>query len=169
MRCPRAILALVSVCLTVLGAGCAPRVTVDPLASWNACLERCNRSDELGRLTYAGCRQGCDMALDTFAFSDRVFIDAETCAGAVARFDAAPTLDVLEARCMEEGTQVHRRRGCRDAVRVFYDRLGADMCVGGQAAASSGVGPGSSREEYAQRGMRQPDAPAAAGTDGVTP
>ncbi|ADP86060.1 hypothetical protein [Nitratidesulfovibrio vulgaris] len=117
-------------CLPVLLVACGPRYVADPLPAWNACLAGCARDDETGRLIRRGCLQGCEMALEAFPFAESVYAGRQPCEAALGRFDVEGLLRTLDARCMQEGTQVHRRRGCRDGVRLFYGNMVPEMCVG---------------------------------------
>lgn len=133
-------------CLAASLAACSPRYVVDPLPAWDACLKSCTRDDETGRLIRRGCLQGCEMALEAFPFTGSVYAGQHDCEAAVARYGVEGKLRMLEARCMEEGTQVHRRRGCRDGVRTFYGHLTPAMCIGAagpaaEAAPSTGYRP----------------------------
>ena len=87
------------------------------------CLARCERSGDYGTLTHNGCVYGCEEITRTFDFQGKVFKDWQSCEEAVYGITEDKFLADYDEMCMTYTDNIHRQRGCLDAVRFYYAAL----------------------------------------------
>ena len=106
------------------------RFIADTDSAYAACLRRCARSDQLGNLTRNGCMVGCAQARKEFPLEGCTYRNHEGCNEAL--MDIEMNLDEMLAEqyawCNEQWPHPHRRKGCKDAIEVFYQTAVKQVC-----------------------------------------
>ena len=87
------------------------------------CLARCERGGDYGMLTHNGCVYACEEITRTFDLQGRIFKDWQRCEEAVSGITEDAFLADYDEMCMTYTDNIHRQRGCLDAVRFYYAAL----------------------------------------------
>lgn len=111
-------------------------VLADISAAYGACLDRCNEQTSLGSLTREGCFTGCAEIRRQTDIRDKVYPSRQAC------FDDMHTVELnrdliierYQAWCLQQWNHLHKRRGCLDAINVFYTHITTDTVCGPNAA-----------------------------------
>ncbi len=111
-------------------------VRADLRAAYDACLARCNENSSLGAVTREGCFKGCAEVRRRVNLRDEDFASRQECSDALREVDINRDLYIEDMRrwCDSQWEHLHKRKGCYDAVAVFYNNLTeASVCGGGYA------------------------------------
>lgn len=124
----------------------APDDTTGPVlaeisAAYGACLDRCNEQTSLGSLTREGCFAGCAEIRRQTDVRDKVYPSRQACLDDMRTVDLNRDLIIerYQAWCLQQWNHLHKRRGCLDAIEVFYSHITADTVCGPIAASRDRV------------------------------
>ncbi len=111
-------------------------ILADISLAYEACLERCNEQSSLGALTREGCFKGCAESRRRVEFRDKVFTSRQECFDALYAVELNRDLIIEDhqAWCKKQWSHLYKRRGCEDAVAVFYAHITAPEVCGGSNA-----------------------------------
>lgn len=133
------ILALVSYSLLSWNSLALAREKIDantqPL--FDACMNRCDRTDILGNLTREGCVKGCEQIRRTFPLTEKSYSSYASCLEDTK--DIELTRDLLIEKyqewCGKTYDHIHKKKGCKDAVETYINAISYEtVCTRGNTA-----------------------------------
>ena len=109
------------------------RIPARTEALFDACMQRCARNDSLGVLTREGCLKGCAEARRQFPLRDETFRSMARCISALEDIEVNRDLRIEDGYdwCNEHYTHLHKRKGCKDAFKAYWEAATTgNICYG---------------------------------------
>ena len=139
-------------------------VAADIAPAYDACMARCAEETPLGDLTRAGCSAGCAESRRNAGIQGKEFSSRLECMDAMDAVERKRDMLIRnqQAWCDAQWTHLYRRKGCYDAVAVFYAHLTEENVCGGAQRQAERTGRDSPAPDPARLAAPAPLAPSGA-------
>ena len=116
------------------------RIPAHTEALFDACMQRCARNDSLGVLTREGCLKGCAEARRQFPLRDETFRSMARCISELDDIEINRDLRIEDgyAWCNDYYTHLHKRKGCKDAFKAYWEAATTNNVCYGRSGSVAG-------------------------------